>query len=132
MQVAPENTLNKTRQRLIGTVLGACIAALLAQVATTSAQMNVLALVTLTLMALVVSGPRYWLYVTFLTPTVILLTSTPSDVLTLDVLRVLYTAIGAGLATLASVLVLRLERNLSAVRQPEADRHVEPASGGSA
>jgi hypothetical protein len=63
---------------------------------------------------------------------VILLTSTPSDVLTLDVLRVLYTAIGTGLAALASVLVLWLERNLCAVRRPETDRHVEPASGGSA
>jgi uncharacterized membrane protein YccC len=113
MQVAPEATLQKTRQRLIGTVLGAGVAALLAELTTTPAGLNALALVTLTMTAMVSSGPRYWLYVMFLTPTVILLTSAPADVLILDVQRVAYTAVGAVLAVGASVLVEWLERRTS-------------------
>lgn len=102
MQVAPAATLDKTAQRLGGTVLGAVLAAGISFVATTAAGLAAWAIVMLVAAMTVFTGPKYWLYVTFLTPAVILLSATPGDVLRLDAQRVGYTAIGALLAAATS------------------------------
>lgn len=51
-------------------------------------------------------GPRYWLYVTFLTPAVILLTAEPGGVMLVDAERVGYTIIGGALAVLAALALV--------------------------
>ncbi len=114
MQVAPAATLDKTKQRLGGTVLGAVLAAGISLVATTTAGLAAWAFVMMVAAMTVFTGPRYWLYVTFLTPAVILLSSTPEDLLRLDAQRVGYTAIGAALAMAASGGVFWYQRKRAA------------------
>lgn len=114
MQVAPTATLDKTGQRLGGTVLGAVLAAGISFVATTTAGLAAWALVMMVAAMTVFTGPRYWLYVTFLTPAVILLSSSPGDVLRLDAQRLGYTAIGAVLAAATSGGVFWYQRKRAA------------------
>jgi hypothetical protein len=118
MQVAPTATLEKTGQRLGGTVLGAALAAGISMVATTTAALAMWAFAMMVAAMTVFTGPRYWLYVTFLTPAVILLSSTPGNVLRLDAQRLGYTALGALLAVAASGGVFWYQRKRAAAPPP--------------
>lgn len=96
-------TVQRSAYRIVGTIAGAAIAAGLAVVVPSAGLQILLAVVALMLAMATRSGPRYWVYVTFLTLAVVLL-SAPDEVLRTDEYRLLYNLIGAGLVLLAAAL----------------------------
>ena len=84
------------------------IAAIVASVSSSEAELVAIGLVLLVITAVIMLGPhRYVLYSIFLTPTVVLFTSTSiADVTTTDAQRVGFTLIGAALILLASGITL--------------------------
>lgn len=106
LQVAPEDTWSRTKSRVIGTVVGAVIAAGVGFVATSATALAIWGSLFVLISIIVSLGPRYWLYVTFLTPAVILLTAQPGGVMLVDAERVGYTIIGSALAVLAALVLV--------------------------
>ena len=84
------------------------IAAIVASVSGSQAELLAIGLVLLVITAVIMLGPHpYVLYLTFLTPTVVLFTSTSiADVKTTDAQRLGFTLIGSALILLASGITL--------------------------
>ena len=108
-QFGADTHLKRTLGRIAGTVAGAVIAAIVASVSSSEAELVAIGLVLLVITAVIMLGPHpYVLYSIFLTPTVVLFTSTSiADVTTTDAQRVGFTLIGAALILLASGITLR-------------------------
>lgn len=123
-QLGPLRSLKRTVLRVIGTVVGAGIAAGIAAAASQVAIQQILALVCLGL-AMYYRTAAYWVYVAFLTPTVVLLSST-GDVDATTESRVLYTVIGASQVLLASGIVLVYQHFRSKGRAQAPDLRAEP------
>lgn len=98
-------TVRRSVHRVAGTIIGALLAAGVAEMVPSVGGEIGLALVFLAAAMTARSGPRYWLYVTFLTPAVVLLSS-PGQVLLTGEQRVVYTVIGAGLVLLVVAMVV--------------------------
>ncbi len=95
-QFGADAHLKRTLGRVAGTVAGAVIAAIVASVSSSEAELVAIGLVLLVITAVIMLGPHpYVLYSIFLTPTVVLFTSTSiADVTTTDAQRVGFTLIG--------------------------------------
>jgi hypothetical protein len=111
-------TLQRSAYRVLGTVIGAVIAALVAELL--GELPVVVAIVTLMVVAGAVWAQMtqpYWVYVTFLTPAVILPTSSQTEaVLFADVQRVAFTVCAAAVA----VGVLTIGHRLVTRHQPQS------------
>lgn len=118
-QLGPLKSMKRTVLRVIGTVLGAGIAAGIATAAPGSGGQQVLALVCLGL-AMYYRTAAYWVYVAFLTPTVVLLSATGNVDATTES-RVVYTVIGASQVLLASAIVLVYQHLRSSGRAQATD-----------
>ena len=108
-QFGADAHLKRTLGRVAGTVGGAVIAAIVASVSGSEAELLAIGLVLLVITAVIMLGPHpHVLYSIFLTPTVVLFTSTSiADVATTDAQRLGFTLIGSALILLASGITLR-------------------------
>lgn len=123
-QLGPLKTMNRTVLRVVGTVFGAAIAAAIATAVPQPSVQQLAALVCFAF-AMYFRTATYWVYVTFLTPTVVLLSAT-GDVAATTESRVVYTLIGASQVLLASGIVLAYQRYRAAGRAEAPDLSVEP------
>lgn len=101
----PARSMSRSLNRVVGTIIGATLAVGISAVAVTAGAQYLAGLVTLLITMVILGGPRYWLFVMFLTPTVILL-SVSSNTVQLGELRIAYTVIGAALVMCAAAAVL--------------------------
>jgi hypothetical protein len=104
-------TIERTRSRISGTVLGAGVAFIAIEIlrwldySNSGVQLTIALLFVGVAFAFYVPGP-YWVYVTFLTPGVVLLDSNAvSDQTTVDLYRLVYTLAGIALALLSGLLI---------------------------
>jgi len=117
VQVGPQATVSKTVQRVGGTVLGGAAAAAVVTVGPPNSVLVVLGLVALALALWTVTGSRYWLYSSFLTAAIVLL-SGADDPVAVDSARVGYTVLG-GLLALGAILVSGWIRQFITSRPPK-------------
>lgn len=110
-QLGPMKSVRKTVYRVIGTVFGTAIAAGVAAAVPSGGLQLLVAMVCL-VVALYFRTAHYWVYVTFLTPTVVLL-SASGDVTATGESRVLYTVIAASQVVLASAIVFAYQHRRS-------------------
>ena len=103
-QMGPLKSVRRTTYRIVGTVLGAAISAVVPVFTNQHGQL-LLAVACLILALFFRSGGNYWAYVTFLTPTIVLLCA-KGDVLRTAEWRLLYTLVGASQVLLASAIVV--------------------------
>ena len=108
----PTKGLNllQTRDRAVGTVIGALIAGLIVTLGTPKQITGVLALLLIVAaLTAMLSGLPYWLYASFLTPAIVLMDASANDVFELAAERVAFTLFGAcvavGLAFLVNLVV---------------------------
>lgn len=96
----------KMGHRILGALIGFTAVTVLILLGLPGEVMSMLALVTLWFLAywMIMKKP-YWQYIIFLTMTVVLMNSTPDNALIMDIERVAFTLIGAGLTILAAVIV---------------------------
>jgi uncharacterized membrane protein YccC len=102
-EVGHVDTLKHTAGRVSGTVIGTILAAVLASFITNETTLIIAGLVLLAIALVIRLGPRYWLYMAFMTPAVVLFSS--SSVATVDITdaqRLGFTLAGAALVLLAS------------------------------
>lgn len=107
LQPAPSDTFSKTFNRLGGTLIGVVAAGLISLAITSSAVSLVLSTIFL-FVALVlryVLKKPYWLYMTFLTPSVILIDSHGRDVMDVAAERLAATVLAALIAITIALLV---------------------------
>ena len=98
--------LDQTRDRALGTVIGATAAGLIAFAGTPIAVRSVLALLLIVAaLTVMLSGRPYWLYASFLTPAVIFLDTSPGDGIELAAERAALTICGAVVAVGLSFLI---------------------------
>jgi uncharacterized membrane protein YccC len=106
-QVGHVETLKRTTARVVGTIIGAAAAALLATIITSGAVLVGVGLILVVAAVVIRMGPHYWLYMAFIAPAVVLFSSTSvADVDTTDAKRLTLTLIGAALVLLASGITL--------------------------
>ena len=107
-QFGADTHLKRTLGRVTGTLAGVVIAAIVASVTGSEAVLLAVGLVLLVISGVIMLGPHsYVLYSIFITPTVVLFTSTSiADVPTTDAQRLGFTLIGAALILLASGITL--------------------------
>lgn len=106
-QVGHDDTMKLTGARVGGTLVGVVIAAVLSALVSSQAVLIGLALVLLVMALVVKFGPRYWLFVAFLTPPIVLLTSTGGGGVPIaDAARVGYTVIAVAFVILASAIAV--------------------------
>jgi hypothetical protein len=100
--------VKRTLHRVAGTVVGVVIAGIVASVTDSETVLLGIGLVLLVITLVIMLGPHsYFLYSVFITPTVVLFTSTSiADVPTTDRQRLAFTLIGAALILLASGIAL--------------------------
>jgi len=102
-EVGHHDTLDRAGRRVTGTVAGAAIAAVVASVATSEALILTIGFVLAVIAGVVRQGPRYGLYMAFMTPTVVLFSSSSiAAVAHTDRQRLVFTVVGAALVLLAS------------------------------
>lgn len=130
-QLGPLLSLRRSAYRVVGTVLGTMIAAGIAAAVPDHGIQIALALVTLMAALFMRSQGTYWAYVTFLTPTVVLLSST-GDVTATSEYRLLYTLIAVSQVLLASVIVLAYQHLRSTGRAQARQLSVEPLTAAPA
>jgi uncharacterized membrane protein YccC len=108
-QFGADTHLKRTLGRVVGTVAGVVIAAIVASVSSSEAELLAIGMVLLVITVVIMLGPHsYVLYSIFITPTVVLFTSTSiADVTTTDAQRLEFTVIGSALILLASGITLR-------------------------
>ena len=101
-------SLKPTLARIAGTVVGVAIAAIVASLSGSETVLLAIGLVLLVITVVIMLGPHsYFLYTAFITPTVVLFTSTSiADVTVTDARRLELTLIGCALILLASGLAL--------------------------
>ena len=114
-------TWRKAIERLIGTAIGFCIAFAVSLVVPHGWVDLLIALVFFALVAYVKldSTKHYWQYTMFLTPAVVLVVGSSTNVLSTDVWRVICTVIGAAIS-MGIVAVLRGYNKLKPVKQAVA------------
>ena len=107
-QFGADAHLKRTLGRVAGTVAGVVIAAIVASVSGSEAVLLAVGLVLLVITVVIMLGPHsYVLYSIFITPTVVLFTSTSiADVTTTDAQRVEFTLIASALILLTSGITL--------------------------
>ena len=107
-QFGGDASVKQTLARIAGTVLGVVIAGIVASVSGSEAALLGIALVLLVIAVVILLGPHsYVLYTAFMTPAVVLFTSTSiADVATTEAQRLGFTLIGAALVLLASAIAL--------------------------
>ena len=106
-QVGHVETLKRTAARVVGTIIGAAAAAVLATIITNGAVLIAVGLILVVVAVVIRMGPHYWLYMAFITPAVVLFSSTSvADVPSTDAKRLTLTLIGAALVLLASGITL--------------------------
>lgn len=103
-KLGPWDSVQRAGQRVVGTVLGAVAAGLLAATGVGYPWLVVGAMLCLVVGLVLSTGPRYWLYVAFITPVAVLLT--PGDPQVAEGYRIAYTVIAAGLVALTGLLAL--------------------------
>jgi hypothetical protein len=108
-QFAADTDLKRTLSRIAGTVAGVVIAAIVASISGSEAVLLAIGLVLLVITVVIMLGPHsYFLWSVFITPTVVLFTSTSiADATTTDAERLEFTLIGCALILLASGITLR-------------------------
>lgn len=124
-QLGPLKTVRRTAYRLAGTIAGALIAAGIAAAVPQEGAQLVLALACLMSAMFFRGGGSYWLYVSFMTPSVVLLSSTGNVAATSEY-RVLYTVIGASQVLLASALALGYQHLRSTGRAQATELRAQP------
>jgi hypothetical protein len=123
-QVGHVDTLKRTTSRVAGTVIGVAVAAVVASLTTNQTVLIGIGLVLMVIALVIRTGPRYWLYMTFMTPAIVLFSATSgAGVDTSDAQRLLDTLIGAALVLLASAITLWWARHqqTNAVDDPPAE-----------
>ena len=106
-QVGHVETLKRTAARVVGTVIGAVAAAGLVTIISNGAVLIGVGLILVVAAVVIRMGPHYWLYMAFITPAVVVFSSTSAaDVDTTDAKRLTLTLIGAALVLLASGITL--------------------------
>lgn len=101
----------RVRQRILGTVVGVAIAAVIGLFGLPEPVLVLMGVIAMTTaLTLQLKGQPYWIYASFLTPAVILLDSAANDTGDLAFQRLIYTLIGAavavGLAAAINALVI--------------------------
>lgn len=119
-------TLQRSAYRVLGTVLGAVIAAFVAELLEDLPVLVSIATLAVTAGAIWAKMTQpYWVFATFLTPAVILPTSSEADtVLFADVQRVAFTVVAAAVA----VGVLTIGHRIVTLHQPRSPRQPQPSS----
>ncbi len=130
-QLGPLLSLRRSVYRVVGTVLGALIAAGIGAAVPDHGLQILLALLTLTIALFMRSGGNYWIYVTFLTPTVVLLSST-GDVTATSEYRLMYTLIAVSQVLLASAIVFGYQHLRSTGRAQPRPLTPEPLAAAPA
>ena len=107
-EVGHQDTLSRAGRRVSGTVAGAAVAAVVATTFTGSeAMLLVIGLILAVVAGVVRQGPHYGLYLAFMTPSVVLFSSSSIATVTqTDRERLAFTLIGAALVLLASGVAL--------------------------
>ena len=107
-QLGSDQSVKRTFHRVAGTIVGVAIAGIVASVSGSEAVLLAIGLVLLLITAVIMLGPHsYFLFSVFITPTVVLFTSTSlADVPTTDVQRLVFTLIGCALLLVASGITL--------------------------
>jgi hypothetical protein len=107
-QFGGDASVKRTRDRLAGTIVGAAIAAILASVSGSEAVLIAIGLVLWVILVVIALAPHsYFLWTVFVTPAVVLFTSTSiADVHKTDAQRLAFTVIGCALILLASAITL--------------------------
>lgn len=123
-QLGPMKSVRKTVYRVIGTIIGTALAAGVAAAVPGGGLQLVVAMVCL-VVAVYFRATYYWVYVTFLTPTVVLL-SASGDVTATGESRVMYTVIAASQVLLASAIVLAYQHRRSQGGAPAKPLQAEP------
>jgi len=100
VQVGNQETRRKTLDRVGGTILGAALAAALVTVVHAPWVLTLVAILCVLASVYFATGPRYWLYMSFMTPAIVLSAGAATAVSTAEA-RVLYTVVGGALAMIA-------------------------------
>lgn len=124
-QLGPMVTLKRTTYRVVGTIIGTAVAAGIGTVVGNSGVQQLIAMVAVVL-AMYFRSSAYWLYVSLLTPAVVLLSSTGTDVAQTGEYRLAYTVIGATQVLLASGIVLAYQHLRTSGRAQPTDLTAEP------
>ena len=110
-QVGEVGTLQRTVPRVIGTLLGMIIVGVIVLEVDSMAVLYVIGLVFGVAAITAKFSPRYWIYVTLITPTVVCLgASSSSELGSLGTQRLLDTLAGAGLVLIAAGLTIGYSR----------------------
>ena len=125
-QFGPLKSVRKTAYRVVGTIVGTAIAAGVAVAVQEPGPQELIALICL-ICAVYYRSIHYWVYVSFLTPTVVLL-SADGNVTATSESRVIYTLIGASQVLLASAIVLVYQHRRSTGRATPRQLKAEPLS----
>jgi len=106
-EVGHVDTLKRTTSRVVGTVVGVAVAAVVASLTTNQTALIGIGLVLMVIGLVIRIGPRYWLYMAFMTPAIVLFSSTSgAGVEITDAQRLLDTLVGAALVLLASAITV--------------------------
>ena len=106
-QVGHVDTLKHTTARVAGTVVGVAVAAVVASLATNQTVLIGIGLVLMVIAVVIRTGPNYWLYMAFMTPAIVLFSSTSgAEVDITGAQRLLDTLVGAALVLLASAIAV--------------------------
>ena len=131
-QIGQVDTLKSTTTRVIGTIAGVAVAAVVASLTTNQTVLIGIGLVLMVIALVIRTGPNYWLYMTFMTPAIVLFSSTSgAGVDTTGEQRLLDTLIAAALVVLASAITVWWARHQQThpVDPPAAGgQHREPAT----
>ncbi len=102
-EVGHQDTVKRTVRRVAGTVAGVAIAAGVAALTNTEGVLLAIAFVLLVVALVIRQGPHYGLYMAFMTPAVVLVSSSSiANVDKTDAQRLAFTVVAAGLVLLAS------------------------------
>lgn len=127
------DTVTKTLHRALGTVVGFVIAMIVALVVPWTGLIMLLAVVFMTIAMVIVMRPGtpYWLFVTFLTPAIVLMGGAGGSIVETDVTRLGFTLLGVavGLAVLAAAYPFKRRADQASAADKTA---APPASDGAA
>lgn len=123
LQPDPHRMLNKTLQRIAGTILGVVGAATVLLLTDSSALHHALGS-TLLVLTLSMHTKPYWRFVTVLTPAMVLMASRGTDGIAVDESRLTWTLAGAALAIVVTIAINGVLVARSRRARPDApDRH---------
>ena len=125
-EVGHQDTLSRAGRRVSRTVAGAAVAAVVASLAGSEAVLLAIGLILAVIAGVVRQGPHYGLYMAFMTPSIVLFSSSSIATVTqTDRQRLGFTLIGAALVLLASGIAVAWARY-----QQTHPRHAVPLPGG--